>query len=222
MPDVDRFETRLRGRGWGKVYRLACSGAPTEAVVDKIMGAVANVFRREGTQCIRAIYSSLEKAFKLLTGSPLFSESISQNAFEELSSDIHQIVQNDTFSELSRLAQHAAIQTFNEMEQRAQTVSSDVLGQHFVRNLVFSLAQRRCLSAVRDGIMQSSGRDAQAQLDWEAALLELLLKPSGSLSETLLSKDAVGPIRAPRRLFRPKPTTLETLSQPMHVLRDSA
>ncbi len=221
MPDVDRFETKLRGRGWRRVYRLACSGAPIEAVVDKITGAVANVFRSEGTQCIRAIYSKLEKAFNLLKSSPLFAESISHNAFEELSSDIHQIVEDEGYTELSRFAEHAGIQTFNEMEQHAHALDSDVLGQHFVRNLVSALAQRRCLSAVRDGIMQSSGRDAPAQMNWEAALRELLLKPCGSLSESLLSKDTVGPIRAPRRLFRPKPTTLETLTQPMHVLGDS-
>lgn len=31
MPDGDKFERELRGKGWRKVYRLACSGASNAA-----------------------------------------------------------------------------------------------------------------------------------------------------------------------------------------------
>lgn len=221
MPDVDRFETKLRGKGWRKVYRLGCSGAPTEAVVDRIMRAAVNVFRSEGTQCVRRTYSRLQECINLLRTTPLFRESIIHNAFDQLSSEIHRLVEEEGYSDLARLTERAALQTFVEMEQSAQIPSNDLIRQEFMRNLVWDLSQRRCLSAVRDGIMQSTGRDAQAQMNWEAKLRGLLLESCGALSKSLLSEEASGSIRAPRRVFKPKPTTVETLYQPLPVVGES-
>ncbi len=221
MPDVDRFETKLRGKGWRKLYRLACSGVPTEAVVDRIMRAAVNVFRSEGTQCIRRAYSRLQERINLLRTTPLFRESISHNAFDQLSSDLRRVLEEEGYSELARLSEHAALRTFNETEQPAQIPSDHVLRHYFIRNLVSELSQRRCLCAVRVGIMQSTHRDAQAQLNWEARLRELLLAPCGALSKSLLSEDDSDSIRAPKRVFKPKPTTVETLNQPLPVVGES-
>jgi hypothetical protein len=41
MPDDDRFERQLRGRGWRKAYRLASGECRTPFLVDTLMKAAS-------------------------------------------------------------------------------------------------------------------------------------------------------------------------------------
>lgn len=214
MPDGDRFERKLRGKGWRNVYRLGCSGAPIEAVVDRIMRATAHLFRNEPIQCVRELYGELDRAVSVLNNG-LFRAEISPQLFDQLSSTSEAIVADEGHSELSRVAQRAALRTFNEIEQSRQGSSDDTRKQLFTRNLVSELSERRCLSAVRDGIMESSGRDRERQMQWEAGIRKSLLEPCRGLSGSLLGDNDSRSIRAPRRLFKPKATTLETLNEPL-------
>src|SRR5260370_41905411 len=115
MPDADRFERRLRGKGWRAVYRLGCCQAPIEAVADKIMGAVAHIFRREGIQVVRNVYRELDDALSLVRGTR-FRESASGQAFEQLASSVSALKADVEYSEIGRLAERAALRTFNELE----------------------------------------------------------------------------------------------------------
>ncbi len=45
MPDGDRFERTLFGKGWRKAYRLACSNEPLTPLGDTLMKAVAAALR---------------------------------------------------------------------------------------------------------------------------------------------------------------------------------
>jgi hypothetical protein len=212
MPDDDRFERRLRGKGWRSVYRLACSG-PIETVADKILGAATHVFRNEPIQCVREMYNELGNAVAAVNGT-LFHDEIRRQAFEQLSSSLERIVADDGHSEISRVAQRAVLRTLAELEERGG-VTDDMARQQFTRNLVFELSERRCLSAVRDGIMETSGREKQTQLEWESEVRNTLLGPCGALSRSLLGATDSRSIRAPNRLVRPRPTTIETLNQPL-------
>ena len=116
MPDGDRFERKLRGKGWRSVYRLGCSGAPINAVADRVMGAVANVFRTESIEGISRIFTELLEALDPLRN-PLFKEALSQQAFEELTSNVQAILADEGFSEVSRLGERAALRTFNEIDR---------------------------------------------------------------------------------------------------------
>jgi hypothetical protein len=80
MPDGGRFEGRLRGKGWRAVYHLGCSSAPVEAVVDKIMGAAAHLFRSEDTKGVRDIYQELQDASELLKTTRI-REGVAEQAF---------------------------------------------------------------------------------------------------------------------------------------------
>ena len=220
MPDDDRFERKLRGKGWGKVYRLASCSAPTEAVADKVMGAAVHILRTESIQCVRACYAELREAVCLLRP-PLFRDSLSRHAFDQLNSGVEALQADEGFCENARLAADAARRTFNEVDQPGEIPGDDVLAQRFTTNLVWALTERRCLSAVRDGIMQSSGRTKEEQANWEAELKRSAAQPCGPLSKSLLGEDRARPIRAPGRLFKPAPVTLETLNQPVPVLGES-
>lgn len=220
MPDSDRFERRLRGKGWRSVYRLACSRAPINAVVDRVMGAVANVFRTESIEGIQKIFTALREGLDLLRN-PLFKEPLSQQAFDQVTSNVQAIVRDEGFSEVCRLTERAMLRTFNEIDRCGQIPSKDVIAQQLTKNLVWGLAERRCLSAVRDGMMERSGRNNEAQLNWEAELNNAIAEPCASLSKSLLGEDPNRVVRAPRRLFKPTPMTLETLNQPLPVSGES-
>lgn len=216
MPDGDYFERKLRGKGWRKVYRLGCSLAPTDAVVDKIMGAVAHIFRTESTDGVRQIYTHLQSAID----NPL-RQLYPQQVYDGLISDIQAAAVIDGYSELCRVAECAALQTFNELDKSIQSPSEDVIKQQFTGNLVWKLTERRCLGPVRDGIMQGSGRNKGAQLSWEIELRNRILKPSASLSKSLLAEDSNSFVRAPKRLYKPMPMTLDTLYQPLQTSGES-
>jgi hypothetical protein len=216
MPDGDRFERRLRGRGWRAVYHLGCSSAPVEAVVDKIMGAVAHLFRAENTKIVRDIYQELQDASELLTTVRL-REGVSEQAFEQLISATTTLKDDANCSELARFADRAAQRTFIEVEKSGERWDDAILGQHFTQNLIWGLAERRCLSVTREGIMESAKRDQASQLAWESKVREVLLGPSRAMSKSLLTQINTL-ISAPKRLFRPKAVTIETLNQPLQVL----
>lgn len=220
MPDGDRFERRLRGKGWRAVYRLGCSGAPINAIADRVMGALANVFRNESVECIPKIFARLVEALDSLRD-PLFKEVLSHRAFEALATDVQGIQTEDGFSEMSRMTERAALRTFNEIELCGQIPSKDVIAEQLTKNLVSALVERRCLSAVRDGIMENSGRNMEAQLHWEIELNTACSQPCAALSKSLVREDRSVAVRAPRRLYKPAPMTVGTLNQPLPVLGES-
>jgi hypothetical protein len=220
MPDGDKFERKLRGKGWRGVYRLGCSGAPVNAVADRAMGAAANVFRTESIEGVSRVFTELLEAVDPLRD-PLFKQARSPQAFEELASSAQAISADEGFSELSRLAERAALRTFNEIDRSEQIPSTDVIAQRFTKNLVSGLVERRCLSPVRDGIMERTGRNQEAQLKWEGELDSAISKPCASLSKGLLGKDRNAAVRAPGRQFKPAPMTLESLNQPLPVFGES-
>lgn len=216
MPDGDRFERKLRGKGWRSVYRLGCASAPIEAVVDRIMGAAAHAFREESATGIQELFSYLTTAVAAIQGS-LFRSSISQITFDGLSSRIESLLQDECYPEMLRLSERAALRTFNEAEADPNLFSQEALKQQFTRNLTWELVERRCLSATREGIMSQTRRNIDAQRRWEAEVQRRILEPCASLGKSLLAERPTL-IRAPRRQFKPKEMTLDTLHQPLSVL----
>jgi hypothetical protein len=176
MPDGDRFERKLRGKGWRPVYRLGCASAPIEAVVDRIFGAVAHAFREESTSGIQELFSHLVTAVSAMQAS-LFRSAISQPTFDELCSKTDNLLRVECYPEMLRLGQKAVLRTFNEAEGDSNLFSREALKQQFTRNLVWELAERRCLSATREGIMSQTQRDTDAQMKWEADVQRRLLEP---------------------------------------------
>src|ERR1700730_11160694 len=208
MPDGDRFERRLRGKGWAGVYRLGCASAPNEAIVDKMMGAVTHLFRTQSTQVILDIHRELQDACQFLTTTPL-RESVSQQAFDQLASALATLKEEAGYSELARFAERAALRTFNEIDKAGERLSEDVLKQRLTRNLVWELSERRCFAVTREGMMESTHRDRETQLAWEAKIRELLLAPCAALGKNLISEEPNTMVRAPKRLFQPRPMSLE-------------
>jgi hypothetical protein len=166
------------------------------------------------------IFAKLLEALDPLRN-PLFKETLSHRAFEALATNVQAILTDEEFSEMSRMAERAALRTFNQIDLCGQIPSKDVIAQQMTKNLVSGFVERRCLSAVRDGIMENSGRNKEAQLKWEQGLNNACSQPCASLSKSLFAEDRRLAVRAPRRLFKPVPMTLEALNQPLPVLGES-
>jgi hypothetical protein len=181
------------------------------------MGALAHLFRSQDTKVVRDIFLELQDASQLLR-STRFRESVSDQAFNQLSTAATVLKEDSGCSELARFAERAALRTFNELVQAGERWSDDTLKQHFTHSLNWALSERRCISVTREGIMESTQRDQKAQLAWESKVCEMLLGPSASISKTLLSEQMSPKVRAPKRLFQPKPMTIETLTAPLPVL----
>lgn len=220
MPDSDRFERKLFGKGWRSVYRIACSSAPVEAIVDKIVGAAAHLFRTEDTRVIRDIYRELRDADDLRNATRL-RESVSQQAFDQLASSAAALKLDAGHSEMARFGERAALRTFNEIEKAETRLSEDVLKQQFTRNLVWELTERRCFGVARDGITEATGRDRESQLGLETKIRGVLTEPCATLSKNLLADEGSRLVRAPKRLLKSKPTTIDTLTAPLRVLGES-
>lgn len=217
MPDGDRFEKKLRGKGWRGVYRLGCSGAPIQIVADRVMRAAAHIFRTTQTDCFPEICAKLVDGVQLREAR-LFKEAASRQAFSQLSYSVEAIEQDEGYSESSRLGAIAALRTFKEIERTNNSPNEETVKQLFTRNLVWGLTERRCLGPIRDGIIQRTGRSTGEQQDWEAKLRETILEPCARLSDSLLTANGNKTVRAPRRLFKPAPVTLETLNQPLRIV----
>jgi hypothetical protein len=66
--------------------------------------------------------------------------------------------------------------------------------------------------------MDATHRDQSQQLAWESNIRELLIRPSAAIAKNLISEEATAIVRAPKRMFRPKSVTMETLTTPLEVL----
>lgn len=220
MPDGDRFERRLREKGWRTVYRLGCSGASVEAVAGRVLRAAAHFLRGTQTDCVSVIHEKLLGCLQHCEA-PLFRELVSRQAFEQLSRGVEDVTRAEGYSEISRLAAKAALRTFKEIESRRRSADEQNVKKLFTRNLVWGLAERRCLSATREEIIQKTERSTLEQQDWEANLRESILDPCSQLADTLLSEARSRAIRAPQRLFKPAPVTLQTLHELLEVVSES-
>ena len=202
------------------MYRLGCSSAPLEAVVDKIMGAVAHLFRAEDTKVVRDIYCELQDASQLL-GTRLLTGSVSEQAFDQLSFAVGVLKEDAAYSELARFAERAALRTFNEMDQSGEHWDDErsETTLHAKFSFFWDLGERRCFSVTREGIMESAQRDHRAQLAWESKVRDTILGPSATISKSLLADEGNVMVRAPKRLFQPKPVTMVTWTAPLQVLQ---
>jgi hypothetical protein len=62
MPDGDRFEWKLKGKGWRKVYRLLTSKTGTPLVAARVMTGVAAYIRKHSDTPYRQFIDAVHKA----------------------------------------------------------------------------------------------------------------------------------------------------------------
>src|SRR5690349_20454709 len=111
MPDGDRFQRTLRGKGWAKAYSLACGNQPLENISDRLKKALANALRgpldcRSLSKIKEAIHTSvIEKA---QGGRLNFEDQPLADPFRMLTDLLDEIVAEDSHAISTELAAKAA------------------------------------------------------------------------------------------------------------------
>ena len=218
MPDDDRFERLLRGRGCRSAYRLAAGNSERNLLVDSFIKAAARALRNQAQS------PSLAEVANILCES-LHAPSLHDEgtlsgleAFEHLSHGLDDIGVKDRGHVGTHLAIRAAERVFVEQARKMEVASNeqiqDRLGEAFVADLV----DHQCLSRVRNGIAEKTNRTVEQQHAWEQGLKENLKPQARKLFRSALKATDSGDVRAPKGTATPPPLEVQ-LHEPLVALQ---
>ncbi len=194
MPDADRSERLLRGKGWRHAYRLAAGNAPIPVVVDALTKASAHGLR-EQVQC-----PSLSRILEEL-GQSLSVRSAMVSAFDE-------IELNDFGYLGTQLARKSAERVFVELSRGQGEPEFDEVRDRFADGFIADIVDNQCLSRIRPGVAERNNRTTEEQFNWEQELKEKLKPQARKLVQSAVNARESRAIRAPKRIGG-SPTPLE-------------
>jgi hypothetical protein len=222
MAEGDKFERKLRGKGWAAAYRLAKGGAPVSMIVDALITASARGLRNElACPKLSEIFNTLYQALVIqwqrrhhnilpTSGPP---------PYEFLSNKLEGIEAEELGSISTRLAARAALVVYTDLESSSQPLSSKEVVKCFAELFASRVVDNRWLSIVRDGIVAGTERAPAAQVEWEYEVFQTLSKQANSLISGMIKPDGTQAVaRAPRRLTPRRKVTEELLHQPLRVV----
>lgn len=222
MPDGDRFERALYGKGWRRAYRLACSEEPAYSFVgDALVTAVAAALR--GPLACNSLGKIRDAVFEALkepdrAGRLNFGDCDPPDAFRMLSERLNQIAIEDSNSTGVRLAEKKAKEVYLRLQperrlvdvRQVETILAETFGWGIVRN--------QCLAKAREGIMKKAGRTFEQQIAWEDGLLTHLSERLRKTVSQLFRPEGKVVVRAARRITPQRKMTIEELHQGIAVL----
>jgi hypothetical protein len=219
MPDGDRFTRRLRGKGWFRVYRLACSKESPSLISDKLMEACAAAIR-DGIPVSLLQQAGKEVCFALQLEAQVRErepDSLGDSAYLNLSNKLDAFISSGNFDLVQALTD--AVRTvFIEFRQSCATSTEKQVIDRLAAVFVEKVVQTRFLARVRDGIMENCQRSIPEQISWEQELRYNLIGPAKKMLAAVLRSTTKAKIRAPKRSTPRRETTLEMLNQGLTVL----
>jgi hypothetical protein len=222
MAEGDKFERKLRGKGWPIAYRLAKGGAPIKMVVDALITASTRGLNNELTcpklsEVFNTLYRALVAQWQRRHLN-LFPTS-GPPPYEFLSSALERLEAEELGSVSTRLASSAALVVYTDLESSSQPLSSSQVMNCFSELFISRVVDNRWLSIVRDGIVAGTERVPAAQVEWENELFQTLSKQANSLISRMVKPDGTQAVaRAPRRLTPRRKATKDLLHQPLRVI----
>jgi hypothetical protein len=216
MPDGDKFERRL-DKQWRKPYRLAGGDNSLSTLVDAFIESTANDLRCNlSCPSIDEIIDAISEA--VLAQSQLQFGFTSSNPVDPhylLCCRLEEIQTNDIQSPATRLAVQAAQSVYSKLESDDGKITLRTIQDCFSEEFVTQVIDHRCLSRIRDGLMEKSGRSASDQSQWEASLIEQIKPQARKLLRSAFRDKGSNTIRAPKRLSQRTNWTIERLNQPL-------
>jgi hypothetical protein len=201
MPDADRFERLLRGKGWRRAYRLASGNQPIPLVVDALINATAHALRKR-VQC-PSLSKIVEELHISLVSRSDDGGSYRQNggdAFAQLTAALDQIESDDIGYLGTRLARKCAEKVSVELTDRGEEPAFEEVRDRFAEVFVAELVDNQCLSPVRAGVAEQNHRSTEEQYKWEIELRESLKPQARKLIQGAVKARESRAIRAPRRI----------------------
>jgi hypothetical protein len=222
MPDGDRFERTLYGKGWRKAYRLACSDQPYALIGDRLNKAVAAALRGPfASPSLLSMRNAVLQALRDDGRNTTLPDDGNTDSFVMLSERLEDIAAEDSNSASSRLAIGKAKEVYLELcgydpgsslvlDQEVDTKLAKAFGWGIVRN--------QWLAKVREGIMKNTNRTFDEQMQWEDGLASHLTDVLQRMVGQLFRSDRKSAIRAPRSTTIKRRMTIDELYQGIAVL----
>jgi len=209
MPDADRFERLLRGKGWRRAYRLASGNAPISMVVDALTKACAHGLR-EQVQCpsLSRILAELYDSLSIRSGQNGGKMAAQDDAFVDMVSTLDEIELDDFGYLGTQLARKSAERVFVELSRRQGEPEFDEVRDRFADVFIADIVDNQCLSRIRPGVAEQNNRTTEEQFKWEQELREKLKPQARKLVQSAVNARESRAIRAPKRIGG-SPTPLE-------------
>jgi hypothetical protein len=221
MPDGDRFERTLFGKGWRKAYRLACGNESLTPLGDVLMKAAETALNgplacATLTKIRDAVYNALqEKARSRMLN---FGDRPLADPYRQLSEGLIEIVAADASAMSTQLAAKAAQSVYLEFHLQRAAVTSEQIESRLSELFVEKVIRYQWLARVREGVVLKTDRSVEDQMSWEERLFIHLAKPSREMLKKVFRSDGAVKIRAPRRQTPQRKMTIEELHQGLTVL----
>ncbi|MCI0486042.1 MAG: hypothetical protein L0229_05530 [Blastocatellia bacterium] len=221
MPDGDKFERILRGKGWKKAYRQVCSDAPFNMLMDTLISAVAAALRgplaNSSLPKIRdAIYQALKE--KARTEKLNFDSQPLADPYRMLTDLLSDIAREDDNSVSTQLAARAGRSVYIEFEDICDSVTIKQVQDHLTEVFGKNVISHQWLARVRDGIVLNNNRTPDEQMDWEENLFKRLSEPMRKMISQMFRTDQKVTVRAPRRKTPQRKMTIEELHKGIAVM----
>lgn len=221
MPDGDRFERALYGKGWRRAYRLACSDPSFSLVGDAMITAVAAALRgplacNSLVKIRNAIFQALKEQERV--GSMNFGSSALSDPFRMLSDLLNDIATEDSNSTGGRLAEKKAKEVYLRLRPECRSVTLEQVGNCLAEVFGWGIVRNQCLAKTREGIMRKSGRTFDEHMAWEDGLSAHIADSLKKTVSQLFRTDGKVAVRAPRRTTPQRKMTIEELHQGIAVL----
>ena len=201
MPDADRFERLLRGKGWRRAYRLASGNQPIPLVVDALINATAHALR-ERVQCpsLSKIVEELHISLASRSDHGGSYRHSGDDAFAQLTAALDEIESEDIGYLGTRLARKCAEKVSVELANRGEEPVFEEVRDRFAEVFVAELVDNQCLSPIRPGVAEQNNRSTEEQYKWEIELRESLKPQARKLIQGAVKAKESRAIRAPRRI----------------------
>lgn len=221
MPDGDRFQRTLRGKGWAKAYRLACSNQSLDLICDRLKKAVAEALRgplacHSLAKIREAVHTALIE--KAQGGRLNFEDQPLADPFRMLTDLLDDIVAEDSHALSTELAAKAARSVYLRLQRDCEKVTSGQIQEQLSREYGEWVVRHQFLARVREGIALKNDRTPEEQMAWEDGLFSSLAEDLRKTVDQLYQSDRKVAVRAPRRRTPQRKMTIEELHQGIAVL----
>src|SRR5262245_17972250 len=196
MPDGDRFQWRLKGKGWRKLRSLLTSGVDDELIGSQAITAVAH-YLKDNPDTPYADYVDL--VHRSLATRSLFDPNQNQGLEDNtrVSVALENLAEQCDYSESSLLAQRAASRIFLRMKSNNAQVERSTVAEAFAGGLAGEITERRCLALVREDTAQKCGRSFEDEMAHEKQLRGKIAQMAKPFTKKLASTEGLSVLRAP-------------------------
>ena len=214
MPDGDRFQWYLKGKGWRKLYSLFNSGASTHILGEAAGAAIANYLRENGDVPFSDFIDSVQSR---MSRPPLF-ELIGVHGFgdsAQLGRELELKAGMCSFAEPALLAQRAALKTYVEMRHKAPIPERLEIASVFAGKLGCEIVERKCLAIVRDEVSRQANRTLDDQVTFERSVMAGVEQIAQKFGPAMCKQSGTQGIRSPRRTTVESTETLLSRALPI-------